>query len=236
MKKVLLIDSGSGGLNILKECVKVCPCCDFLFFCDNKNMPYGNKSKEELLKITFENLDKIYQFFKFEIVIFACNTLTSTCIAECRKKYVDIEFVGTEPAIKPALEKFEANDVLVISTEATAKHNELIKKSGVRVCVMSDLAKMIDENLDEIELIYPELDREFDMMPAKAIVLGCTHYSAIKNYFKEKFSSVKIFDGAVGVAKRLCSLVGEEKQEYKVQIMTSGDERFLAKLIYFFRK
>ena len=71
MEKVLLIDSGSGGINILKECVKVAPYCDYLLYCDNKNLPYGNKTKEQLLQITFKNLENIYKFFKFKIVIFA---------------------------------------------------------------------------------------------------------------------------------------------------------------------
>ena len=69
MKKVLLIDSGSGGVNILKECVKVCPYADYLLFCDTKNLPYGSKSKEELIEITFKNLDEIHKFFPYEIVI-----------------------------------------------------------------------------------------------------------------------------------------------------------------------
>ena len=236
MKKVLFIDSGSGGINILKECIKVCPRCDFLFFCDNKNMPYGNKTKEELLSITFENLEMIYRFFKFEIVVFACNSLTSTCIVECREKYPNVEFVGTVPAIKPALEKFDREDVLVLATQATADHNILIEKTKVPVLVMQNLASMIDENLDEIERLYPQLDKQLEGINAKAIVLGCTHYVAIKKHLEECFPNVEIFDGANGVARRLASIVGEGKEDCQVQMMVSGDETFLAKLIYFFEK
>ena len=111
MKKVLLIDSGLGGANILARCLKEVPCCDYLLFCDNKNLPYGNKSKQDLLKITIDNLEKIRSFFDFDIVIFACNTLTATVIEECREIYRDTVFIGTEPAILPALRKFEEKDV-----------------------------------------------------------------------------------------------------------------------------
>ena len=236
MKKVLLIDSGSGGINILKECVKKCPLCDFLFFCDNKNMPYGSKTKSELLKITFDNLEMIYHFFKFEIVVFACNTLTSTCIVECREKYPNIEFVGTVPAIKPALEKFDKEEILVLSTQATAKHNILIGKTGVPVLVVPNLAGLIDENLDQIECIFSEIDKQIGDIKAKAIVLGCTHYFVLKDYFEKKFPYVEIFDSADGVARRLKTIVGEGMENYQVQIMVSGDESFLAKLINFFKK
>ena len=107
MKKVLLIDSGSGGVNVLKECIKTCPCCDFLLFCDNANLPYGNKDKEQLIGISLKNLRTIYQFFKFEIVIFACNTLTAVCLKECEKSFSEVEYIGTVPPIRTALEDFE---------------------------------------------------------------------------------------------------------------------------------
>ena len=90
MKNVLLIDSGSGGINILKECVKVAPRCNFLLFCDAYNIPYGNKTKQELVSITEKNLNKINHFFKFDIVILACNTLTATVLDEMRKKFPNL--------------------------------------------------------------------------------------------------------------------------------------------------
>ena len=127
MKNVLLIDSGSGGVNILKECVKICPYCNYLLFCDHKNLPYGAKSKKELVEITEKNLLKIGNFFKFDIVIFACNTLTATVIDEMREKFCDIDFIGTVPAIKPALTEFKERDILLIATKTTLENNKLIK-------------------------------------------------------------------------------------------------------------
>ena len=235
MKNVLLIDSGSGGVNILKECVKICPYCNYLLYCDHENMPYGAKSKKELVEITEKNLLKIGNFFKFDIVIFACNTLTATVIDEMREKFCDIDFIGTVPAIKPALTEFKERDILLIATKTTLENNKLIakyKNSGIKFKALNKLAPLIDENLDEIEKIYPYLKKELKGN-FKAIVLGCTHYMAVENLLKDIYKDAKIFDSSNGVARRLLSFVQERNFGYQVQIYCE-DDKMRAKLWWYY--
>lgn len=235
MKNVLLIDSGSGGVNILKECVKICPYCNYLLYCDHKNLPYGAKSKKELVEITEKNLLKIGNFFKFDIVIFACNTLTATVIDEMREKFCDIDFIGTVPAIKPALTEFKERDILLIATKTTLENNKLIakyKNSGIKFKALNKLAPLIDENLDEIEKIYPYLKKELKGN-FKAIVLGCTHYMAVENLLKDIYKDAKIFDSSNGVARRLLSFVQERNFGYQVQIYCE-DDKMRAKLWWYY--
>lgn len=235
MKNVLLIDSGSGGVNILKECVKICPYCNYLLFCDHKNLPYGAKSKKELVEITEKNLLKIGNFFKFDIVIFACNTLTATVIDEMREIFCDIDFIGTVPAIKPALTEFKERDILLIATKTTLENNKLIakyKNSGIKFKALNKLAPLIDENLDEIEKIYPYLKKELKGN-FKAIVLGCTHYMAVENLLKDIYKDAKIFDSSNGVARRLLSFVQERNFGYQVQIYCE-DDKMRAKLWWYY--
>lgn len=235
MKKVLLIDSGTGGVNILKECVKVCPHCDFLLFCDTKNLPYGDKTKEELLSITKKNLVNIQKFFAFHIVIFACNTLTSTCIDECRKSFENIEFIGTEPAVRPAQNFFSDEDILVLATKSTIENNKLLSGGDFQTFPMPNLASLIDENLDNLNVLESYLSKEFKNIKAKAVVLGCTHYSAVKNILLKFFpQNTPVFDSANGVARRLKQLVGDENEGFKMQIMTSGDDLMREKLLWYY--
>lgn len=237
MKNVLLIDSGSGGINILKKCVQVCPFCNFLMFCDDKNLPYGNKSKQLLQEITLKNLQNIYQFFKFDIVILACNTLTSTCIDVCRKTFPDIVFIGTVPAIKPALEKYKPEDVLLLATENTIKHNILARKNKkLTKKPLNKLAELIDENLDNLSVLKGYLTEELQELHPKAVVLGCTHYVAVADLIKSIFKNAEIFDSADGVARRLKSFVDENVENFQVQIMISGDEKQLPKFWWYFNK
>ena len=226
MKNVLLIDSGSGGVNILKECVRVCPYCNYLLYCDHENLPYGKKSKAELIAITEKNLRKIFSFFKFEIVIFACNTLTATCIDEMRERYKGITFIGTVPAIKPALNEFEEKDILLIATKTTIKNNKLIGKyrdSKMKFKALNALAPLIDEHLDELDMLCPYLKRQLSGN-FKALVLGCTHYTAVKNLIKQIKPNIKVYDSANGVARRLLSFIDEKVFSYQVQIYCEHNE------------
>ena len=68
-----VMDSGIGGLTVLKQLIDVCPNENYLYFGDTKNLPYGEKTKDELIKIVKE----IYDFFeqkKVKAVVMACNT------------------------------------------------------------------------------------------------------------------------------------------------------------------
>lgn len=235
MKNVLLIDSGSGGVNILKECVRVCPYSNYLLYCDHENLPYGEKSKAELIAITERNLRKIFSFFKFEIVIFACNTLTATCIDEMRERYKNITFIGTVPAIKPALNEFEEKDILLIATKTTIKNNKLIGKyrdSKMKFKALNTLASLIDEHLDELDKLRPYLKRQLSGN-FKALVLGCTHYKAVTNLIKQIKPNIKVYDSANGVARRLLSFIDKKVFSYQVQIYCEHNE-LRAKLWWYY--
>ena len=234
MKKVLLIDSGLGGANILARCLNEVPCCDYLLFCDNKNLPYGNKSKQDLLKITIDNLEKIRSFFDFDIVIFACNTLTATVIEECREIYRDTVFIGTEPAILPALRKFEEKDVCVLATKTTIENNLLCKKyKNIMYKSIDNLAAAIDENIDNLSVLKPYLENELAKIDKKAVVLGCTHYTSITPILKEILPTVEFFSSEDGVSRRLRSFVDEKEENFKVQVMTSKESDFRNKILWY---
>lgn len=221
MKNVLLIDSGSGGVNILKECVRVVPQCNFLLFCDDANLPYGAKSRAQLQQITLQNLRNIRSFFDFDVVVLACNTLSCTALDAARAHFEDVPFVGTVPAIKPALQKFEPQEILVLATRATLRHNKLVKKyPNLMKKSLPKLAELIDNNLDNLWAVRPYLCAQLrpffqEGRTPKAVVLGCTHYQAVKDILQEIFvqntgKKVEFFDSANGVARRLKHFVQPE--------------------------
>lgn len=233
MKNVLLIDSGSGGVNVLKECVKVCPYCNYLLFCDSKNLPYGEKSNNDLIDITIDNLKKIKEYFNYDIVVLACNTLTAVAIDRVREEFREITFIGTVPAIKPALTEFSEEDVLVIATPSTIKNNLLLKRyPKVKRLALPTLAQMIDENLDDLDSLDQFIKKSITA-DFKAIVLGCTHYFSLRSNFERLFN-VKVFDSANGVARRLLSFVDEWEINYKISIF-SNRQQDIAKFWWFYQ-
>ncbi len=231
MKKVLLIDSGSGGLNVLHNCIKRVKGCDFLLFCDNKNLPYGNKNKKDLCEMTANNLRVIKSFYDFDVVVFACCTLTACCLKECEKMFPYVEFVGAVPPIKKSVEKYGQEKVVVLATENTIKYSEeLAKYANVKKIAMPHLAEQIDCNLNCFEKVgdcFSSVDLQIEDC---ALVLGCTHYNAVKDLIAEKFCPIEIFDVCEEVIKALKMEGGTCLQNGQIQIMTSKNDGFLAKL------
>ena len=118
------IDSGVGGINVLAECSKIFN-EDFIYLCDNKNAPYGNKSKKKLYKITKNNIDYLIEKYNVDIVVLACNTL-SFCVGKKIKKEYSI------PIILMQMNENKINklkkDVLFFATKNTIKNNNIINK------------------------------------------------------------------------------------------------------------
>jgi len=216
MKKILFIDSGSGGVNLLAHCVKLNTAGNFLYYADMDSCPYGDKTKKQIIDRVCEILYTVNKFFHYEIVVFACNTLTTSAIEFVRKKYSNITFIGTEPAMKPAFKEFEKEDVLVMATKRTLLNLDC---QGLTV---KDLPILIDKYLLNLEVLREYLKKELkSYKEKKAVVLGCTHYLAVKDLIQEVLPNSKIFDSNDGVAKRLKSFVGEG--DNIVQFMSSGN-------------
>ncbi|MBQ3158373.1 MAG: glutamate racemase [Clostridia bacterium] len=242
---ILFYDSGIGGLKTLNETMRYLSGVDFLYFADDKNCPYGNKSKEEILKLVKENIRSLLNRFNIKMIVFACNTVTACCVNEFRKQ-INIPIVGTEPAIALAEKESKTKEVLVIATKATInqeKLKKLINKMELKVHVLGleNLAKDIEESfvfgkdlnlndyitqINNILKVNKGIDR---------IVLGCTHYSYIKKMLEEKLDR-KCLDGNQGVARRVKTLFEdvkrEEERENNVEVVLSSSSE-LRKCQYF---
>ncbi len=96
-----VFDSGVGGLSVLRELQALLPNEDFVFLADQKYVPYGEKTKPELLKIVYRVADYFVKDYDIKMLVVACNTSTCMTIAELRKKY-KFPIVGTVPAVNSA--------------------------------------------------------------------------------------------------------------------------------------
>ena len=102
---ILVIDSGAGGISTLKVLRKVLPYEDYIYFADNKNMPYGNKSRAFLAENARAIIKKVSEDYALKMAVLACNTLTGAAVKILREEFPSLPIVGMEPAYKPAGEK-----------------------------------------------------------------------------------------------------------------------------------
>ena len=110
--KIGFFDSGLGGITVLNEALKENIKAEYIYLADNKNTPYGIKDKNEVKKYVFQNIDFLVKN-GCKIIVIACNTATALCIKELRKKYQNICFIGTEPAVKVAADDKERKNILL---------------------------------------------------------------------------------------------------------------------------
>ena len=201
-----VFDSGIGGISVLKEITKILPNEEYIYYADSKHNPYGSKDSEELLKITSNIVDYLIDR-KCKIIVIACNTATTVCIEALREKYPNMLFIGIVPAIKIAYDNNSIN-TLVLATPYTVKSkrvDELVstykhENQTITLLPCLNLANTIEFHEDKInELLKNQLqdykDKNYD-----TIILGCTHYSLIKNKIKEYFPNANIVDGNKGIA------------------------------------
>lgn len=204
---VCFYDSGIGGLNLLCESVQMLPRVDFTYFADNYRVPYGTRSKEELIKISNEVFERI-SALKPAAAVIACNTVTAQCIDGLRKKY-DFEIIGIQPAVKPAASV--EGRILVLATPSTAESESLKKltqkygdgRAIIKPC--PDLADYLENN--PVDFNRDEVISRLPKMNVNSVVLGCTHYifatEVIKSYY-----NCPIFDGIEGTTAHLREKIG----------------------------
>ena len=226
---ILVIDSGNGGEYTLHYLRKYAINENFLFLKDVKNAPYGTKSKQELVRISLENVENILNHYDVKIIVLACNTLSTTVINEIKSHFQNIVVLGVTPDIETALEY--DGDTLVLSTTATLKLGKIDEKyvgnKNIYFVSFDDLAKKIDDNLDNLDVIIPVLEEKLKCYKnCKNVVLGCTHYNLIKSQLRKVLNDdVRFFENSQKVALKVKEILdatnlGEEKKEHgKVKIL-----------------
>lgn len=232
-----IFDSGIGGMSVLHQALTTLPHENYIFYADTDHVPYGTKTKEQVISY----VDEMVQFMiahDCKAVVIACNTATSVAASIMRRKY-QIPIIGIEPAVKPAVEQSKGRRVMVVATPLTI-HEEKLKNLVHRV----DNAHHVDllplpelvtfaerEEFDSplVEAYLRDQLSPYDLSAYGELVLGCTHF----NYFKDSFrkilpSQVQIIDGNAGTVNQLKRVLEQKKQleqlHGNVRYFTSGRE------------
>ena len=192
--RVLLFDSGVGGLSIARHLRKSHPNLIIDYLIDNAFLPYGEKSQEQICARLPQLLRSMVARCHSDLVILACNTASTSALAEVRR-VVDVPVVGTVPAIKPAAQLTKTGVLGLLATPATVESNETAKLIAAHAadCHVVHLGSAGLVRLAEAKLrghvlssrvlhhAIGKLFRETDAGLVDCVVLGCTHFPLIKD-------------------------------------------------------
>ena len=206
--KIGIFDSGIGGISVLNELQKDFPNEKYIYYADYINNPYGSKTKDELIKIGI-NIVNILINEGCNIIIIACNTMTISSLEILKELFPNILFVGITPLIKEACNKKYKN-ILVMGTPFTLKSKYVLdsikqyKKYNQNIYLLNSprLAPLVETfNYDNIKEYL--INILTDYKDIDCIVLGCTHYSLIKNIIQDIMIDSFILDNTKLISNKL---------------------------------
>ena len=225
-RPICFFDSGIGGATVLREVVKLLPNEGYIYYADSINNPYGKKSKEELFSIVDSVVSKLLEYNP-KIIVCACNTATAMVLNDIRKKYPDIVFVGTEPAVKVVFDYYKDKKTIVLTTKGTGeseKFLELFHKYETDNCKLvpaPELANLIENNKD-VSFYLSDLLKDY--IGTELVVLGCTHFPLVKNEIRKVLGDVIFVDGSVGIANRVLSLIKKNDGHGYIKVISTDKD------------
>src|SRR5699024_2486325 len=113
-----VLDSGLGGLTVLKKVIEKMPNESTIFIGDQANMPYGDRSREEIISLTRDSVNFLLSK-DVKIIIFGCNTATAVAMSTIRKE-IPLQIIGVvQYGGLVAVRTTETNDVAVNGNKDT---------------------------------------------------------------------------------------------------------------------
>jgi glutamate racemase len=229
-----IFDSGVGGISVLRATLEQMPEESVIYFGDQGHIPYGPRPMKQIRNFS-EAITNFLLEKDAKIIVVACNTASAAALKYLREKFPDVQFVGMEPAVKPAAEHTQTGKVGVLATPATfqgALYASVVERfaNGVELFQKTcpGLVQQIEQgNLDGEETrriledaLLPMLEKNID-----TVVLGCTHYPFVIPLIQQIVGNkVRVIDPAPAVAKQTRRLL--EERGMKNQSELKGDVKF----------
>lgn len=207
--QIAFFDSGVGGLTVYNKVKKILPNENYIYYGDTLHVPYGEKSKEQLLEYS-DNILKFFEKKHCKAVVMACNTTSSVIYDDICNKY-DFKLYPIVQSVAEILSTLSIKKLGVFATSATINSNVYpreISKYNKNIQVFGQhcpkWVNIVENNtlseLDSIATVKEDLEKMLRNNPDK-IVLGCTHYPFLLKILS-KFAPEDLFiDPAIPFAQ-----------------------------------
>ena len=198
-----VFDSGVGGLTVAREIMRHLPNENIVYFGDTARVPYGSKSKDNIIRFS-RQIIRFLETKEVKAIVIACNTASALALEVVREE-VEIPIIGVvEPGARAALEATKTKKIGVIGTEATirsAMYEKIIQGIDPEVTVMGKACPLFVPLVEEGFAKHTVTEEIIDFYLASflktdidTLILGCTHYpllrSRIRAYVGERIALV----------------------------------------------
>lgn len=219
--RILVFDSGVGGLSIVQEIRALLPGLGIDYLADNAFFPYGTKHEAELAQRVVAVIGAAIAQLQPALVVIGCNSASTIALELLRERF-EVPFVGVVPAIKPAAAASTTKTIGLLATEGTIMrdYTRELTRQFAHDCRLvsygsSELVRQAEQLLrgraPERELIRRELAGLWSQPRAAgidAVVLGCTHFPLLKPLLTELApAAVQWVDSGAAIARRVASLL-----------------------------
>lgn len=227
--KILVFDSGVGGLSILREIQSYLPHNRFYYACDNQAFPYGTKAEAELVARVDAVLKTLIATLDPDIVVIACNTASTVALPKIRSHFTK-PVVGVVPAIKPASALSKTRVIGLLGTTGTVNRpytqwliDEFASDATFVRVGSTELVELAEAKLrgippcpDRLAAIIAPI---FENPECDTLILACTHFPLLQEDLKAVAPrQIQWVDSGNAIARRVCSFV--EADIFDVQAVT----------------
>ncbi|MDP8258538.1 MAG: glutamate racemase [Candidatus Aadella gelida] len=213
LRPIGIFDSGVGGLTVAKRVRKVLPGENIVYFGDTARVPYGNKSRDTIIRFAGE----IVRFLvkkDVKMIVVACNTASSFSLSAIRKIYKGPIISVISPGIKEAVKVTRSGRVGVIGTNSTIgsrSYNKMMAKRGHGIKLFSQscplFVPLVENKFSKDNIAYLIACKYLKSLKKEQIdtlILGCTHYPILKNVIRRVMGpKVTLVDSSSAVAKEV---------------------------------
>ncbi len=229
-----IFDSGVGGLTVLSALKSRLPHEDFIYLGDTARVPYGSKPLEMVRGFALEISSRLIALGVKGIVI-ACNTASAASLPALADELPVPVWGVIEPGVQAALRAAPGGQVGVLGTVGTIHTGAYQRGLSAGGCAVWTkpcplFVPIVEEGVSDTVIAKLVAEHYLgDAPPLDAVILGCTHYPALKPILAEVLGEALLIDSAEATAEQVATeltglgLATERRTPGTVRHLVTGD-------------
>lgn len=232
-----VMDSGVGGLTVVKSIRSLLPHEDMIYIGDEKHCPYGPRSQSEVQSFVVDILNQLQQH-QIKMFVIACNTATAAVLPALQEQ-VDIPIIGMiDNGSLAAVKATKSKQIAVLATEGTVKshaYKRMIQDFDAEVTVREvacpqfvSLVENQQIKTEKAQMIIENLLADLKDTAIDTVILGCTHFPMLKDEIQSFLPDVTLIDAGLASAQQVEKVLADNEalrqgERVPLKLWTTGN-------------